>query len=387
MSLNKCGIIMTHKKDKIDTFKDLLNIKDKPTVVVWTGECSYCQSIKPLFESIKNKCVKNQNVNLIYVNKESSQDLFDFYQITHTPTISLYYNNLLISRVENDNLDLVKNLIALTDYKESSIELYNRVSNTISSDYLEIYLIRHSLSCANLVNSYCKSKLKQKMKAVKCPDPLLSDWPFFKANGAERTKLTELRKTLYDLNSDIVLSSTLIRAMETAHALFPNRRVYVVPFMKEQEVGTDNVPLSIKEQQKILYEEYKDIDWIDYKYIQNESETNRNLSNYEKFINKVIIPLITNNISLRRVAIVTHSHLMKKLFQKMNIRGDKFEKILNNSVYHIKYNRANINIYNPISVSLIDEGFNLPQNWNEQFEDRCQIQKSCYELINTCDKK
>jgi hypothetical protein len=100
---------------------------------------------------------------------------------------------------------------------------------------------------------------------------------------------------------DIVLSSELIRAIQTALWTYPKRFIHIVPFLNELGTGLDNLPRKLEEQKQILEKDY-------YRVIFTED------SHEESFIvylQKYIIPRFKSK-TLLKIAIFTHSRFMKK---------------------------------------------------------------------------
>lgn len=87
--------------------------------------------------------------------------------------------------------------------------------------------IRHGLSCSNVIPIYGLS--------VERPiDPPLTDLAF--------EYITEYSHEMVE-PVDLVFSSTMLRAEETAMCLFPKRRIIIAPFMKEVGRGRENILL------------------------------------------------------------------------------------------------------------------------------------------------
>jgi hypothetical protein len=121
---------------------------------------------------------------------------------------------------------------------------------------VEITWIRHALSCANVNDQYSgggSTWAQGKMKnAMAMRDPALSNFGI-KASKATGEYMREAG--LGDAKYDIVASSQLLRAQETATLTFPGHEVLVLPFVGEEGSGIqafnqDNTMSSSEEQQE-----------------------------------------------------------------------------------------------------------------------------------------
>ena len=99
---------------------------------------------------------------------------------------------------------------------------------------------------------------------------------------------------------DIVLSSQLLRAIQTAVYTYPNRFVQVVPYLNELGTGLDNVPLSPGEQNEILGK-------CSQKVIRLEKKSENCVIEY---IKRHIAPTFAKEHV--KIALFTHSRLMRK---------------------------------------------------------------------------
>lgn len=247
---------------------------------------------------------------------------------------------------------------------------------------LKLYLIRHSLSCANLAQVYCKWFLKKLQKSWSCQDPVLATWPFFSDRDPAIIKEIDLlRAKLATLRIQRVLSSCLLRAMETAHALFPTAKITPVPYIAEHGPGYDNVALAWEQQQAILLSKYaKDLTWIDQSYVSFCPQVDKvNFAKFLKFVKDGIVPPGDETYS---VAVVTHSHFMKSIFEQLGLAKETgWKQIRNNSVYLLEYDLLSLRL---LDKSVIHTGFAPPDKFEPWFVDRCET--DCKDLVTSCSK-
>lgn len=150
-----------------------------------------------------------------------------------------------------------------------------------------VYYIRHGESQANVVQH------QQSCGTVK--HLLMKDPP-----------LTEKGIKTCEENSssapqvDIVLSSELLRAIQTALHTYPTRFVQVVPYLNELGTGLDNVPLSPGEQNEALGS-------CSTRVIRLNRQSEGSVIEY---IKRHVVPTFARDHL--RVALFTHSRLMRK---------------------------------------------------------------------------
>jgi broad specificity phosphatase PhoE len=111
---------------------------------------------------------------------------------------------------------------------------------------VEITWIRHALSCANVNDQYSSKAGHAKYIHAKYNnimamlDPPLSDYGVHSSLRAGDQVRNVTNSHLHDGYFDIVASSSLLRAIETASLEFPDHRVLVLPFVSEVGLGKDN---------------------------------------------------------------------------------------------------------------------------------------------------
>jgi len=177
---------------------------------------------------------------------------------------------------------------------------------------LSFYLIRHGLSCGNIIYH---------------PDinlvPLNSFFrdPYLTEKGVEQSN----KCSVYVKNKlpqiDIVLSSPLIRAIETALCMFPDNIIEIAPYVCESVRTLENIPHNYKNQNKRLQEKVKNHERVKH-CTHNKGLHESSLKNFIKHLQE------NYNVIDKEIAIVTHSNFM------MNIIGVK-EKMRNNSIFKI----------------------------------------------------
>lgn len=211
------------------------------------------------------------------------------------------------------------------------LPIYKSFDIKTSSNYsLDIYWIRHGLSCANI----------DKLHALKSPDPKLTEdgLKCSKKVGVEIQDITEIKEI------DLVLCSSLKRAMETALAMFPGKEVYSVPYIKESGVGVDNTPSKLEHLKNYFKGRFNLI----LKYWTDNQPIRSDTTNIKLFFTEIIPGLIKEHLSDKmktgiKIAVVTHSNLMKEHGIYKSKGGCKYtDKPNNNSVFKISYKYPNL---------------------------------------------
>ena len=105
---------------------------------------------------------------------------------------------------------------------------------------ITVFLIRHGLSCCNILHH-------DQIKYLAYANTFRQD-PYLTEIGKKQST----RGSKYIENKlppiDIVLSSPLIRAIETALYMFPENEIDVTPYICESNKSLENRPLSVKKQ-------------------------------------------------------------------------------------------------------------------------------------------
>lgn len=187
---------------------------------------------------------------------------------------------------------------------------------------INIYWIRHGLSCAN-IHKYLHPFKK---------DPQLT------YDGLECSE--KIRKYV-PRNIDLIFSSGLKRAIETALSMFYNRlnknkKIISVPFISEKGLGLDNMKSDLKNLNNYFKPVIEKIN-LEFHSKTNKLNINPNdikKADIKKFFKFLAIYLKNNKKEKLNIAIITHSHFMKNNNIGTNEKGKKPN---NNSIYKIKY--------------------------------------------------
>lgn len=194
---------------------------------------------------------------------------------------------------------------------------------------VDIVYIRHGLSCSNAIQEY--GNITDKMKLLFYGDPPLTQYSVNNIKGIQNKKV----KTS---TVDILLSSVLLRAIQTGLHLFPKKKMHVIPYVKEAVIGPTNNIKSIEYQHKML-KSMKNR--VDYSYVAKDGKylSFANKSNHTMFINWLSkeLPNLIKMYGLEKrkkikIAVVTHSFYMKK-----HLSETKVDKPFNVGMARLRY--------------------------------------------------
>ena len=212
---------------------------------------------------------------------------------------------------------------------------------------VNIYYVRHAYSCSNIM----KYQLDKKYGHHMIPDPLITQI------GLENSQ--RLAGTLNLPHIDMLICSTLMRTMETAHHMFPRiNPIYVYPYIAEIGRSPSNTPLtSLTDPQGI--DHFKDfIRFLKYekkyqdRYLPAELKEKLNRqqaegrfiatrSDIDKFVQllgktmHLYIPHMREKKEIN-IVVVTHGGVIRR-FLKPGKRGEEMGKVRNNGIYLQKY--------------------------------------------------
>jgi len=200
---------------------------------------------------------------------------------------------------------------------------------------VEVLFVRHGHACHNALSYHTDNigPIKTgKVKHAFYSDPPLTDCGLLNSevNGHE------LRAALGDWNPQFVGSSSMVRAMETAIAMFPGHKVVPLPFIPEDALGAANSPKPLEEQKVLLpndainwHHMETDIELQDDRveafnhkkhYSANEAREKVKYREFRAFLGEKIVPgllpAVIDQHHVLRLAIVAHSHFLKAKLKK-----------------------------------------------------------------------
>lgn len=235
--------------------------------------------------------------------------------------------------------DVTKDLIAFKPPPglPSLDEVKNSVKLQNDEQLINILFVRHGLSCSNLAAEIATGSKYLKYHTL-YRDPPLASAGITESKEIGRDTKEKLKEKGYAI--DIVGSSGLLRAIQTAHYMFDPNEVNVLPFISESYNVPTDTPMPVQQQKKII--EFK---------IPNYWETNDlEKSDYEKFKKWLGLNLQnmlpTDKATPITIAIVSHGH-----FMRTHITNTPTDKMSNNDSFMIwfKFNRTNKQLA-PISI-------------------------------------
>ena len=185
---------------------------------------------------------------------------------------------------------------------------------------LRVYYIRHALSCTNVLGDFGRTLLDQTVRRYAHRDPLLTD------RGVEQAHQRAFAWQSKQLpQPDVVVTSALRRAIETAHYMFPDYVGLLVqaPYIAERYSIPENTPLPVQRQCATFGPALRRA--VDYRFVL-DCEAARGESDCERFEEWLALHLpyiladdvLTSGRTIN-VAIVTHSLHMLKCLQLNNI--------------------------------------------------------------------
>jgi len=189
-----------------------------------------------------------------------------------------------------------------------------------TESFVKLFFIRHGLSCSQ----YGRGKKKN----WHLQDPFLSDI------GIEALKNYQNVIVENGIKPDYVFSSNLLRAMQTAQILFPDKMVNISPYIGEMSPhGLENVPTAPSRQLKYLkgdkvrYLYLEGIDDLDELFNNRDEDIDK--PDFEKFL-KWLTPKLQLSLENKdlTIAVVGHSNFMQKMLisYKMLTVEEDFEK-------------------------------------------------------------
>lgn len=238
---------------------------------------------------------------------------------------------------------------------------------------VEVLFIRHGHACHNAMNYHEENS--GKWHHCEYPDPPLTDCGV--QNSIANGKLLKAQLKALGWKPQFVGSSSMVRTIETANAMFPSHHVHPLPFFKETAnalgglVGKAkcNMPLNLTSQKQAVktLSGSKSVEW---KFLNigpfklhdprikwtiggrrrtwsiNDARETVKYSDFRAFLGEQIIPGLYNKATARKtgavkLAIVSHSSTLKtklkKYFKCKAPAGEKKFYFVNNAAKMFRY--------------------------------------------------
>lgn len=181
---------------------------------------------------------------------------------------------------------------------------------------VNLYFTRHAESCANLVQHY--GTAYRKVAHSLMYDPMISACGAYRSSSSAAAMLDENRLPPFDL----VLASSLARAMDTAAYQYPNQTVIAAPFISELSTSRlswlftqwDNKPEQVNKQRLRLERRHPgtkfDFSWLLQKYRSSSDREKPSLRKFLRFLTTDLLPAHGLRVGEVNIAVVTHSNFM-----------------------------------------------------------------------------
>ncbi|QKF94688.1 histidine phosphatase superfamily clade-1 [Fadolivirus algeromassiliense] len=234
---------------------------------------------------------------------------------------------------------------------------HNQNGGNNKSDNINIkfYFVRHAYSCSNLKSTEADrsnplNKLISILQKIYEQDPNLTQY------GINHSKKfgNEIKSNNLIGHIDYLFSSSLARAIETAHLMF-NKEITIAPYLREKGYTYNNIPFDPNDQDNNRIRLFNELQHtnVDIRRI-HENDINRgyqddkegyngNLYKFIEWFLNTYYDEIKNKQTINVVA-VTHSRLMQHDFEDFvivagkEIKSFRERKPYNNSVYKLELN-------------------------------------------------
>jgi broad specificity phosphatase PhoE len=174
---------------------------------------------------------------------------------------------------------------------------------------IKLFFIRHAFSCGNYKNT---KSIFGYISNLFVSDPHLSD--------LGKDQITSHKHYISNIiKPHYVISSSLLRAIQTAQGLFPEFTVHVSPYISETGFGLSNAPVKPSDQSKYLDDPSK----VKYLYLGKGDDLDKLYSarkskylrpDFQKFLKWLsrVSRKKTENGPIR-IAVVSHGNFIKKM--------------------------------------------------------------------------
>lgn len=269
--------------------------------------------------------------------------------------------------------------------------------------FVDLYVTRHALSCANIASDWKGSRFlgpvsnKSSAAAKLIPNRVVPD-PILASAGVQgslemQAHITDkIARRVLGVEPDAVLSSELVRSVETALLQYPGKPIHVVPWLREAGFkavigeGLDNLPSRRDDQAKNLQMALDDIPGyqgppilVD-KWMADLHGEEGNWTMFLNFLGETFLPAILPRLGKPKgskitLAIVTHSMLMAKTPDLQDHCGHLWaenKKPYNNQAVKITYSAFTSSVANTSGIwPDIYSDTNEQTRWNLVLQNGC----------------
>lgn len=224
---------------------------------------------------------------------------------------------------------------------------------------LSVIFTRHATSCQNHINIHGDEEFQHWSKKY-YTDPELTDRAIADMPMARPPDV------------DSVMSSTMIRAQETAMYLYPERNVTVVPYLREiGDSPESTLTVTPRHQESFLSAERRDLTHVARGNKWNKSAHMSDYEAFERFMARWAWMLhIRTGRTKFKVLVVTHSSLMMQIF------GLK-ERPLNLHMVERQFVVSSPkNIRREGNDKILHRGFTIPSTLKESDVRRCRMHQT-----------
>lgn len=237
-------------------------------------------------------------------------------------------------------------VLALIAGTASALRLSREENTTATEKKIRLLLSRHGLSCSNAMELFYKEDAQEKMA-----DPMLTTC------GRHRSKIAGEKMKALKLKPDVVLTSSMLRTVETGHYTFPGVELVPVPWLSESEITTSHgnwsrqkglmdIPLSLEEQAARLAQVYpeapvnRNMDWME-KFGVGSARTTASWTKFSEFLTRDFLPAYKDGKLLKKdeinVAVITHMGFIRDVKDVQRLCVHKYKHLNNNGLLELMY--------------------------------------------------
>ncbi len=217
---------------------------------------------------------------------------------------------------------------------------------------LKFTFLRHGVGCHNILNTLIKIG-KKNDRNIYFKDSILSDI------GVEES-YNNAKNFIYDY--DIIYCSGLLRSMETAYfmakAINYNKKIYVLPYLREIDEGSDNIyskesierintipnySMKSLEYQKKYLQDLGILDRFEFKFI--EEHDRKSPGNIKNFISWIYLYTPGFTSFNKNILVITHAGVLKYYTDTGFKNNSGFNIVVKFYKKHFLFSKPDFDIY------------------------------------------